>query len=86
LQNTITETANGGTGSIPGFRVWDMHAEYQIPGCTRNVDSNLGPMGGALRMVYVRGHIVSWAFADVVGRRACSHAGARGWPRIAGSP
>ncbi|MBW0448095.1 TonB-dependent siderophore receptor [bacterium M00.F.Ca.ET.228.01.1.1] len=32
LQNTVAETANGGNGRIPGFRVWDLQADYRIPG------------------------------------------------------
>ncbi|EKS70346.1 TonB-dependent receptor [Burkholderia sp. SJ98] len=32
LQNTVAEPADGSNGRVPGFRVWDIQADWKIPG------------------------------------------------------
>ncbi len=67
--NTVTETANGGVGQIPGFRLWNANLSWKLRGYevaagvnnladkryyTRNVDGNLGRMVGAPRTAYLQ--------------------------------
>lgn len=30
--NTVAESANGGTGEIPGFRLWNVQVDWKVPG------------------------------------------------------
>ena len=32
VQNTVAEPANASTGKVPGFRIWDVQANWKIPG------------------------------------------------------
>ncbi|WP_373986772.1 TonB-dependent receptor family protein [Duganella sp. BuS-21] len=67
--NTIAETANGGAGVVPGFRVWNAQlswkqAAYHLAAgvnniadkryYTRNVDGNAGRMAAAPRTAYLQ--------------------------------
>ncbi len=67
--NTVTETANGGAGQIPGFRLWNANLSWKLRAYevaagvnnladkryyTRNVDGNLGRMVGAPRTAYLQ--------------------------------
>jgi Fe(3+) dicitrate transport protein len=67
--NTVAETANGGTGVVPGFRVWNAQlswkqAAYEVSAgvnniadkryYTRNVDGNAGRMAAAPRTAYLQ--------------------------------
>jgi Fe(3+) dicitrate transport protein len=67
--NTVTETANGGGGQIPGFRLWNANLSWKLRAYevaagvnnladkryyTRNVDGNLGRMVGAPRTAYLQ--------------------------------
>jgi Fe(3+) dicitrate transport protein len=65
----VTETANGGAGQIPGFRLWNVNLSWKLRAYevaagvnnladkryyTRNVDGNLGRMVGAPRTAYLQ--------------------------------
>lgn len=67
--NTVAETANGGAGLVPGFRLWNAQISWKQPAYdiaagvnniadkryyTRNVDGNAGRMVGAPRTAYVQ--------------------------------
>ncbi|WP_229261439.1 TonB-dependent receptor family protein [Duganella margarita] len=67
--NTVAESANGATGQIPGFRLWNANVSwkqraYEVAAgvnniadkryYTRNVDGNAGRMVGAPRTAYVQ--------------------------------
>ncbi|WP_374627614.1 TonB-dependent receptor family protein [Pandoraea sp.] len=41
LANTEAESANGGNGKVPGFRLWNLQAMYKIPGY-KNADVTVG--------------------------------------------
>lgn len=67
--NTVAESANGGVGMIPGFRLWNANLAWKLSAYeiaaginniadkryyTRNVDGNLGRMAGAPRTAYLQ--------------------------------
>jgi Fe(3+) dicitrate transport protein len=69
VANTVAETANGGAGMIPGFRLWNAQLSwkqraYEVAAgvnniadkryYTRNVDGNAGRMVGAPRTAYAQ--------------------------------
>ncbi|MFJ2995647.1 TonB-dependent receptor family protein [Pandoraea sp. NPDC087047] len=41
LANTVTESADGSNGKVPGFRLWNVQAMYKIPGY-KKADVTLG--------------------------------------------